>query len=197
MCVDDGWVTAREAAAALGVDPKHIAWLSRRGQLVSERRARGWFWVRRDSLDALVAERASWVSWTEATAIVGCPRSRLERAVRDGTVDSRPQAWRTLPSVRRFSLEALIAVYAQEQRAAEERRTRRPATAPPDDELVWLTMAEVALLLQITRPGVRYRVEQDLIPHVRIGRRVWFRRDHVEQVAAARAFRMRQTSTPS
>ena len=185
-------MSAREAAAALGVDPKHIAWLSRHGHLITERRSRGWFWVRQDSLDALVRERASWVSWIEATAIVGCPRSRVERAVRDGTVESRPQAWRTLPSIRRTTLDTLIVVYEEEQRTLRDRRNRRPAMAPPDDDHVWLTTAETALILGITQPGVRYRVKNDLIPHMRRGRRVWFRRDHVEQAAAAQAFKIRR-----
>ena len=68
----------------------------------------------------------------------------------------------------------------QKRRELEGRRRTRPVTGPPDDEHVWLSTTEAALVLGLSQSGVRYRAVEVLLPCKRSGSRVWFRRDHAE-----------------
>lgn len=144
-----------------------------------------------------VDEGRDWITWAQAGAMTGLPRSRIGWAIKNGRIARRGGS-RSLPSLRRSSVEAFALEWGAEQaavqaqkRACAKRRIERPEWAAPDDGDVWLSTAEAALVLGLTKTGVRYRADQDLIPHERRGSRLWFRRDHVEQVAAARAFRSR------
>lgn len=190
----DDWLPTREAAAALGVTQSHVAWLLDRGLLTGERRSRGRLWVSRESLQMLVAKRADeaaeWVSWAAAVQLAGVPRSRIEVAVRSGLVTSRASTTaRQSPSLLRASVVAFGAVEAERrQAAAEARKQRRSASLPPDDEHVWLDVTVTAIVLGISPNGVRYQARHGQLPHVMQGRRYWFRRDHVERAASARAF---------
>jgi hypothetical protein len=128
------------------------------------------------------------MTYADAMPLLGCSGPTVARLVREGRIRSREQAWRAWPSLWRQDVERVAAGRAEERQAAEARSRARPLSLPPDDEHVWLTPVEAALVLGMSRPGVHYRAQRELLPHVKHGRRVWFRRDHIEQAAAARAF---------
>jgi hypothetical protein len=188
------WVSSKQAGAMLGISAGHVGWLIENGRLTGElrgRKRRSW-WISRAEVENLASERASWITYVEAAALVGCSNRVITRAVRTGQIESRARLGVTRePSLRRTSVRAFALVWAQERAAVAERAPARsrPGSLPPDDEHVWLSTRTAALVLGMTPTGVRYRVHQGLLPHVRRRGRLWFRREHVEQAAAARAFR--------
>jgi hypothetical protein len=144
-----------------------------------------------------VDEGQDWITWTQAAVMTGLPRSRIGWAIGSGRVAKR-RGSRSLPSLRRSSVQAFAREWVAEQQAVEaqkraeaKRRMERPDWSAPDDGKVWLSTAEAALVLGLLKTGVRYRADQSLLPVERRGLRLWFRRDHVEQAAAARTFRRR------
>ena len=60
---------------------------------------------------------------------------------------------------------------------------------PPNDGHVWLSASTAALVLGISRVRVCQLARADRIPHMRRRERLWFRRDLLEQYAAARVAR--------
>jgi hypothetical protein len=138
-----------------------------------------------------VAGDLEWMTYADAAPAIGCSRPTIARMVKAGAIRSKEQAWRHLPSSWRADVERVAVEWAQERREAEVRRRSRPASAAPDDGEVWLSVADAALVMGLSRNGVLYRVDRGLVPHVRRGVRVWLRRGHVEQAAAARAFQRR------
>ncbi len=140
---------------------------------------------------------AGWMTYVEAMPLLECSGGAVTGLVKAGRIRSRAQVGRRLPSLCRKDVERVAVERAEERRQAEERRAARaapPIWSPPDDGEVWLSATEAGLVLGLTPTGMRYRADHDLIPHVRRGRRVWFRRDHVEQAAAARAFQAVQSA---
>lgn len=129
------------------------------------------------------------MTYVEAAAMAGIAVSAVGAAVRRGDLVSREQVGSAHPSLRRGDVEAWVAERARRRRELEEKAARPPVSAPPDDGHVWLDPITAGLVLGMSANGVRYRVERGLLPHVRRGHRVWLRRDHVEQAAAARALR--------
>ncbi|MDP3950308.1 helix-turn-helix domain-containing protein [Microbacterium sp.] len=63
---------------------------------------------------------------------------------------------------------------------------------PPQDGHFWLSRAEAALVLGISASRVSELTRTDKIPATRAGHRHWYRRDQVEQLAAARAVAVRR-----
>lgn len=129
-----------------------------------------------------------WMTYADAEPMLGCSHTKIAAMVKAGRIRSRDQTYRAWPSLWRADVDRVAGELAAERAAVQKRRSARPMKAPPDDDHVWLSPAEAALVLGLTRTGVMYRAHEGLLPHVRRGRRVWFRREHIEQAAAARAF---------
>ena len=127
---------------------------------------------------------SAWVSWQTAAAMVGCSQTTIHRHVRKGDLVRRP-ADRNTRSLERESVEA----FARRWRAvAEERAAWVPVQhGPPDDGDVWLDARTVALMLEVSTTRVDQLARADRLPYTRHGVRRWFRRCHIEQIAAARA----------
>lgn len=176
----NAWLTQAEAAAVVGVSADHFRRLARRAGLTStpDRSPR----YAAAEVVNLAAERRGWVSWAAAAELAGCSQGRIGAAVRAGLIETRPQQ----PSLCRASVEAYARGVAQERAA---RAARRAEKQPPDEEHVWLDKETVALLLGVTPRWVADLTRRDRLPHTRNGTRVWWRRDLIEPIAAARAYR--------
>lgn len=77
---------------------------------------------------------------------------------------------------------------AERKQRQAQRQERRKAPGPLRDGHVWLNSQTAALLLGVGRTRVSQLAARGSLPHQRHGGRLWFRRDQIEQVAAARAF---------
>jgi len=127
--------------------------------------------------------------------MTGVNRNAIEDAVASGLVEQRSvdgQRWR--PSLRRESVAVWAEGWKARQAQAEAKRIAAAKAAedwlsPPDGEYVWLNAEAAAAVLQASRVRVGQWVREDRLPHVRKGRRMWFRRDLIEQIAAARVAR--------
>jgi excisionase family DNA binding protein len=113
--------------------------------------------------------------------------------------DRDPWRWpEPHPSLRRTSVEAWAATWAeQEERRREEGARRQTLSRPSDpsqDGHVWLSRTETAKVLGVSPSRVSELTGADKIPATRAGHRHRYRRDHVEQLAAARAFTARRAA---
>lgn len=178
------WILTRDAAACLGVSTSTVDRLRRGGQLEAEQLGHQW-WVGRDSLEAVAAERRRWLSHVSAAQLVGISPSTLSKAVARGEMRPR-HVDRALPSLSR---DEVLAWAARRQRRKADRQARLRARAeragPPDDGRVWLDVETTALVLQCSPRWVRALAQEERLPHVRRGRRLWFVREHIEGVSAA------------
>lgn len=124
-----------------------------------------------------------WVSYSEAAEILGCSPTTAAKLVREGQLEHRPGP-RRYPSVSRVSTHQL----AHDRHAAAANRASRPAartrSGPPDDGDAWLSAATSAVLLGISSRAVRLRGTAGTMPATRVDRKWWFRRQHVENLAA-------------
>lgn len=180
-----GWVPSSQAAKTLGVGPAEVPYLVHQGHLVGKKLS-GRVWVLESVLEAYVAEEALWISYAAAAEIVGVSLTTIGTLVTKGTFVRRPTP------TRRASLERVsVEKYAEERRAARaevaRRRTAAQPTGPPRDGQVWLDAKTTSLVLGIGVVRVGQLAQADRLPFTEHGGRRWFRRDHVEQVAAARA----------
>lgn len=189
------WLTAAEAAALLGVSAATVTRLARVGGVRAERVGSRW-WFAEDDTRRVAAERQVWLSFRQAAELVGCSEKAIATAVADGLVNQR-RVHRTLPSVERASVEKFAETWRRRQERRAERRERREQPGPPQDGHVWLDSQTAALVLGVGRTRVSQLAARGSLPHRRHGGRLWFRRDLLEQVAAARAFARRADRSPS
>ena len=56
---------------------------------------------------------------------------------------------------------------------------------PPDEEHDWLTTAQAAEVMGVSRPAISQRARRGRLPFVEHDGRRWFRRDHLELVKHA------------
>lgn len=138
--------------------------------------------------------RDQWVSWAAAGELLGLGSGVIRGYIAAGKLQTRPRRGAS-PTIYLPSLRQL----ADELEAAKRlsQRTVRPHSPvvrarPPDDQHVWLGTTAAGYLLGITGEWARRRAHADTLPHVVHDGRVWFRRDLIEQIAAASAFRSRQ-----
>jgi len=103
-----GWLSTKEAAAALNVTRKHVQWLIAQGYLKAVKTGRRW-WVEEASVRGRAEEHereaAQWVAHIEAARIVGCSQQTILRAVKDGRILKR-EVQRSSPSLSRASVIA-------------------------------------------------------------------------------------------
>jgi excisionase family DNA binding protein len=186
-----GWLDTTQAAARLGVSRTHVPWLAERGVIDGVRRGQRW-WLDEASVEARRTQREvehqQWVSVVEAAEIIGCSPQTVLAAAKAGRIEQRHLP-RGFPSLSRASVQAFAAENQQRARARKRVAAQRPASMPPDDQRRWLSSAETAQLLGISRRRVDQLAKRESLPFVQAGRRRWFRQDHIEMVAAARLAR--------
>jgi hypothetical protein len=141
-------------------------------------------------------QETEWVSWAEATRIIGCSEPTVQRLVRSGTLVTR-HAPRGVPSLRRDSVERAAREWqAERERRQLDRQSRMAAPAksdPPGDGDVWVPTEVAARALGLTPNRVRQLVASGRLPGTKKANKLWFRRRDVEIAAAAKAFKMRRT----
>ncbi|UIU47048.1 helix-turn-helix domain-containing protein [Microcystis phage MinS1] len=137
-------------------------------------------------------DEPTWISYVAAAELAGVAPSTIHLAIQRGEIAHRPAPGRR-PSVGRESVLAWTAARTENaETAAERARERALAHAeslPPASGHDWIDTATAAQVLGVSTVRVSQLARADRLPHVRRGRRVWFRRDQLEVVAAARRVR--------
>lgn len=181
-----GWVSTSGASARLSVSQSTMSRFRAEGLLDGVRDGHYWF-VSEESLEALAQERGRWISQATTAVLFGGPLSAIAAAVARGELTPRP-AHRALPSLPRSEVQEWV---DERRRRAAERAAReqehRELYQPPDDGQVWPGAETAAIMLGHTSVRVRRLAADDRLPHARKGRRLWFLREHIEIVSAARA----------
>lgn len=136
-------------------------------------------------------DEPEWITWQQAADIVGCaPSTMYHHYVDSGVIKHRDHRARR-GSLDRASVERFAAEHRRllAERDAARRRAARPRRPGPRSlEGVWLGSGTTALMFGFSRERLHQLLRAGRIPATREGRRWWFRRDHVEQLVAARAF---------
>lgn len=187
---DDGWLTTAEAAVILDRSPHTVGDLARAGRLPSMRRGRQLL-VSEVAVRERAAQAAQWVSYIRATEIVGCSETAILHAVQRGDIERREVQSNAQPALSRVSVEEFAGEWAirraEKDRRVAQREARR--SGPPDDEHVWLNPTTAALVLGISVSRLRQLAVDERVPFTQHGGRRWYRRDHAEQLSAARQAR--------
>lgn len=137
-------------------------------------------------------DEPTWISYVAAAELAGVATSTIHYAIQRGEITHRPAPDRR-PSVGRESVLAWAAARAEHAEIAAERARERALahaeSLPPASDHDWIDTATAAKVLGVSAVRVSQLAQADRLPHVRKGRRVWFRRDQLEVVAAARRVR--------
>lgn len=186
------WRTAAQAADTLGVSPSTALRMAKKGSFPAVL-LRGRWWIDQRGIEKLAQDRSRWISFAEAGRMAGCSANTIGRAVKRGLITQRPVTNRALPSLDRSSAMRFAETRAAAKTAAAEARTARPTrqSGPPDDGDVWLDTRTTALLLGISITRVAQLARRGRLPCTDTGGRRWFRRSHIEQIAAARVLARR------
>lgn len=72
------------------------------------------------------------------------------------------------------------------ERKALEREAVKTYDRPPDNDHDWLSVRQVAELLEVSRVAVLKRCQRDRLPHTWHDRQIWVWGDLLEQVERAR-----------
>jgi len=195
----EGWVTTSQAAEILDLSMAMVNVLAKQGRVPTIMKSRR-HWLQRHDVEALAEARqaqnaaeTAWLSYHGAAQLVGCTQPTIAHHVATGQIAQRKVA-RQLPSLRRDSVEAFASWWADRQRQRQEKREHRADPINdasqlrwPDEIDVWLSTTEVAIMFGITTAAVRQAAAKDRLPVTRKDGRLWFRRTHIEQIAAARS----------
>lgn len=187
----EDWVTVADACEALDLTESTVRHHIRRGDLESTRVGRR-VWLSARSVREYAQDREGRISEADAAKLVGCSKDVINRAVAAGKISQREVSNRAVPSLDLSSVQAFKAEWdarrARREAAHREAAALQAELGPPQDGEVWLTTKVVAVMFGVSTSWVRDLAREGRLPHYRApnGRR-YFRRDHVEQVAAARA----------
>lgn len=133
-----------------------------------------------------------WLSARQVAEMAGVSKRTVLMAAAAGEITQRevPPRFRSLDA-------SSARAWAAARKARPPLPSRvRPPTGPPPEPGVWLNTNTAAALLGMSPTGVTLMARQDRIPATRHGRRWWFRRDHLEVLAAARARMSQQRVSP-
>ena len=123
------------------------------------------------------------ITHAQAAALLGCTTSGVSKFVMKGQLSSTGLRG---PGVGTLDLVQVVRLREERLKAERERRLRydrvdpqrdRPPTELGDHE--WLSVEQVAQRLGRTESAVRARAARGTIPHVRHGKRIWIRADHL------------------
>lgn len=144
----------------------------------------------------LTGVEGEWISQAEAARRLDCTvRAVLSLAERGVVVLAAPPTVgarrpRTIPSVDAASVRrARLTVERDRAETAARRADKGPG--PPPDGQVWLSIAETAVLIGVSRSRVSQWVHAGRLPATRRRRLWWVRRQDAEVMANARRFRER------
>lgn len=185
---DDGWLTTAEAAAILNRSAHTVGHLARTGRLPCRRTGRQLL-VDEAAVRERAEKAAEWVSYIRAAEIVGCSETAILHAVQRGDIERRKVLNSAHPALSRASVDRFAGEWAARAAEKERRRAQNGArrSDPPDEEHVWLKPATAALVLGVSSSGLRQMARDERVSMTeRYGRR-WYRRDLIEQLAAARS----------
>lgn len=182
------WLSVEDAAEQLHLRASYVLHLVQRGGLG---RRRDGVWVAdAEAVRARQRDREEWISFAGAARLLGCSTATIGYHARVGHLEQRPVTSTGHPSLRLTSVLTFGEHRARDREARANRSEPLRASAPPDDHHVWLDTATVAIMLAISDSRVRQLARRGSLPFITRGkRRRWFRRDHVEVIAAARAAR--------
>jgi excisionase family DNA binding protein len=183
-----GWLDTTQAAQRLEVSREHVPWLAERG-VISGLRKGGRWWLLESSVEkhrqTRESERGTWVSQAAAAKIAGCSPKTIAAAAKAGRIDQRRMP-RGFPSISRDSVKAFASERRRLALDRERRSAQRPTSEPPDDKHEWLSSLEAAEVLGMSRRRVDQLARRESLPFTQVGRRRWFRRDHIDLVKRAR-----------
>lgn len=160
------------------------------GELQAERHpTRPWLRVTPAEAERFKAEHTRWITLVTAAELIGCSVSHVKEAIKRGEIASRPsQGPRPCverPSVLTYRDDTYPTILRKRSRK-DDQADKSPGPQPPDNENVWIRPATAALIVGISRGRISQLLRKEAIPHARIGRHFWIRRDHLEVWAAAR-----------
>jgi len=186
---DDDWIDSGDAAEFLGVSTSYLNRLGAEGRIGRRPNGRSFQYATNDLVAGRNSRRVwetspgTWLSAREVADMAGVSRRTVLVAAAAGEITQRevPRRFRSLEA---SSAQAWAA--ARQARPPRLPRTRRPMGPPPEPG-VWLDTNTAAAVLGMSRTGVSLMARQERIAATRHGTRWWFRRDHLELVAAARA----------
>lgn len=134
-----------------------------------------------------------WITAFDAAALVGCHRHTIDRYAQAGHIARRFPSGRKSPTLNRVSVEEFAQWWCARELEAVERRLKRDAarSGPPEDGDVWLDSTTASLVVGVSPQYLRRLARQGRLPAAATAGRPkwWFRRQDVEQFAAARALR--------
>lgn len=139
------------------------------------------------------APEAEWISITEAQVLAKCSQPTVAAAIAAGEIIQRRGLPRGVPSLHHESAKEWARRWrdGRDARAAAVDPKPESSSAPPDAEHTWLDTKTAALTIGVSPTWLVTLAAQDRAPHTHVGRRLWWRRDHVEIMAAARGLRLR------
>lgn len=130
------------------------------------------------------------ITHAQAAALLGCHPSNIAKLVKKGHLTSTGLRG---PGVGTLDLDEVVQLREERIKAERERRLRydrvdpRPQGPPAElGDFEWLTPDQVGQRLGITGTSVRFRAARGTIPHVRAGKRIWIRADHLKVWSQAR-----------
>lgn len=138
-------------------------------------------------------EPAQRITHAQAADLLGCHVSNISKLVAKGQLHTTGLRG---PGVGTLDLDEVLRLREERIKAEQERRLRYDRVDPqrkgPPAELgdhEWLSVAQVAQRIGRLETAVRLRAQRGTIPHVRYGKRIWVRADHLEVWANARDLR--------
>lgn len=187
-----GWITLTEAAVVLERSRQQVRRLVRTGALLGEL-DNNHIWISPESVDELLADRARWISESDAAELLGCSVYKIVAAKTTGAIASRSNG--RSASLGRESVLAYAGVLAREAAAEAARQQVRAGQAarrgPPDTQHEWLRAAGVATILGVSPSRVGQLARARRLPSTTTfsGGPRWFRRDLVYLYAAHVTYR--------
>lgn len=124
------------------------------------------------------------ITHAQAAALLGCHVSNISKLVQTGQLVSIGRCGPGAGTLDRAQVEQVAAERAVAEAEGRLRYDRvDPQRKGPPPELgdhEWLTPDQVGQRLGVTGTAVRFRAARNSIPHIRHGKRIWIRADHLE-----------------
>ncbi|GAB2767537.1 hypothetical protein GCM10027020_20380 [Nocardioides salsibiostraticola] len=183
-------LTKTEAASRLGVRRNHVYWLLRMGHLRNDENEKAL--VDAASVEVLRLDRYEWISAARAAKLLESSLHAVWIGVSDGHITQHRRGKR--PSLARSTVLSYRTFRdAETARKGVDDAEQRRLKEPPDTEHVWITPRVFALMAGYGEANARRLLKAGRVPVVQVGSKWWIRRDHAEQLVAARAFKRVQS----
>lgn len=126
------------------------------------------------------------ITFAQAADLLGCHVSNIPKLIERGKLTRHLAFGRKRGYLSRTDVEDLAE--ARRASALKPRVYVRPGKIDrrPDTKHEWLTPSQAGRLVGITAQGIHKRIHRQRLPAVIHHDRWWIRRDHLEQIEAAR-----------